>query len=297
MSKITYTLLLAMYYSLLVLAQTSSAPAPSTSEHKAATNSQAEIASKPVKDRAWDLLQGGLKEDSSTKRATAVRVLSLLTGETRAGTLASRALADNNPQVRVAAAIALGELHTKFAIPKLEAALSDKEPAVVLAAAHSLLTMKDATAYQVYYEILTGERKGSKGLVAGELDTLKDPKKMALLGFQEGIGFVPFAGIGYSAIRTIVKNDSSPVRAAAAKVLADDPDAATEGALIEAAAGDKNPLVRTAALDALARRGNPAVIDKIAPALSDDKDPVKYTAAAAILHLNDVAERRKRGKK
>jgi HEAT repeat protein len=69
-----------------------------------------------------------------------------------------------------------------------------------------------------------------------------------------------------------------------------------EDALIQAA-GDKHLLVRTAALDALARRGNPAVIDRIEPAMSDDKDAVKYTAAAAILHLNDVAARRKQKRK
>jgi len=297
MPKFTYAFLLAICCSLPVWAQTSSAPTPSTSENKPATNAQAETAAKPVKDQAWDLLLSGTKEDSTAKRATAVGVLSLLKGETSAATMARGALDDTKPQVRVAAATALGELHARSAIPKLRAALSDKEPAVVLAAAHSLLTMKDPAAYQVYYEILTGERKGGKGLVAGELDTLKDPKKMALLGFQEGIGFVPFAGFGYDAIRAIEKTDSSPVRAAAAKVLGDDRDPATEAALIDAATGDKNPIVRTAALEALARLGNPAVIDKIAPALADDKDPVKYTAAATIVHLNDVGERRKRKKK
>ena len=157
--------------------------------------------------------------------------------------------------------------------------------------------MKDDTAYQSYYEILTGQRKGSKGVVAGEMDTLKDPMQLARLGFQEGIGFVPFAGIGYAAIKTMVKDDSSPVRAAAARVLADDPDPATDNALIQAASSDTSQLVRTAALDSLARRGNPAVIDRIASALSDDKDAVKYTAAAAIVHLSDVAERRKRARK
>jgi HEAT repeat protein len=221
-----------------------------------------------------------------------VRVLSLLTRETRAVTLACDALGDPTPLVRVAAAFALGELHTRSSIAKLEAALSDKEPVVVLAAAHSLLAMKDAAAYQVYNEILTGERKGKKGLVGGELDTLRDPKKMALLGFQEGIGFVPLAGIGYTTIRTIVKDDSSPVRAAAARVLANDRDPDIDDALVQVAIGDKSQLVRTAALDALARRGNPEVIDRIAPALSDEKDSVKYTAAAAIVHLSDVAERR-----
>jgi HEAT repeat protein len=120
---------------------------------------------------------------------------------------------------------------------------------------------------------------------------------MALLGFQEGIGFVALAGIGYTTIRTIVKDDSSPVRAAAARVLADDRDPDIDDALVRVAIGDKSQLVRTAALDALARRGNPEVIDRIAPALSDEKDSVKYTAAAAIVHLSDVAERRNRKQK
>ncbi len=297
MPKITYALLLVTCLSLPVTASLTKQTAASTSDDKPATASQAETSSKPPKDQAWDLLKSGLNDDSPEKRATAVRVLSLLTGETRAMTLACDALDNAKPQVRVAAAIALGELHAKAAIPKLEKALSDKEPVVVLAVAHSLLTMKDATAYQVYYEILTGERKGSKGLLAGELDTLRDPKKMALLGFQEGIGFVPFAGMGYTAIRTIVKDDSSPVRAAAARVLADDRDPDIDDALVQVAIGDKSQLVRTAALDALARRGNPKVIDRIAPALSDEKDSVKYTAAAAIVHLSDVADRRNRKKK
>jgi HEAT repeat protein len=116
---------------------------------------------------------------------------------------------------------------------------------------------------------------------------------MALLVFHEGIGFVPLAGIGYTAIRTMVKDDSSPVRAAA-RVLADDRDPDIDDALVQVAIGDKSQLVRTAALDGLARRGNPEVVDRVAPALSDEKDSVKYTAAAAIVHLSDVAERRNR---
>ena len=292
MPKAAYTLLIAAWFLLPAAAQTSLDPASAPNDKPAAAVRR-ETSSKPIKDQAWDLLDSGLKEDSTLKRATAVRVLSLLTGETRSVNLAIDALTDPKPQVRVAAAAALEDLHSRAAIPKLRATLSDKEPIVVLAAAHSLLTMKDDAAYQVYYEILTGERKGSKGLVAGELDTLKDPKKMAMLGFEEGIGFVPFGGIGYTTIRTVMKDDSSPVRATAAKVLAGDSDPDSDHALIHAAVADRNQLVRTAALEALARRGNPAVISRIVPALSDDKDSVQYTAAAAIVHLSDVAERRK----
>ena len=122
MLKITYVLLLAICFTVTAKAQTSSVPAP-TPDEKAA--SQAEN-SKPVKDQAWDLLQSGLDDPGTTKRATAVRVLSLLTGETRAVTLPSRVLSDPKAQVRVAAAIALGELHAKSAIPKLREASPTK---------------------------------------------------------------------------------------------------------------------------------------------------------------------------
>src|SRR5260370_555192 len=81
-------------------------------------------------------------------------------------------------------------------------------------------------------------------------------------GFEGGIGFIPFAGIGWGAIKAIRKDDSSPVRAAAAKVLAKDPDPAATKALADAV-GDKSWLVRAAALEALAKRGDPSVLDTV----------------------------------
>ena len=112
---------------------------------------------------------------------------------------------------------------------------------------------------------------------------------MAQLGFEEGIGFIPFAGIGWEAIKVIRKDDSSPVRAAAAKVLAKDPDPAATKALADAV-GDKSWLVRAAALEALAKRGDPSVLDTVQLYVSDEKDAVKYTAAAAVLRLTAVKE-------
>src|SRR2546427_12271747 len=91
----------------------------------------------------------------------------------------------------------------------------------------SLHLMRNNSAYEVYSEILAKQRKGGKGLISSQMSTFSDPKKMAQMGFEEGIGFVPFAGIGWKAIKEVRKDDSSPVRAAAAKVLADDPDPAT----------------------------------------------------------------------
>ena len=169
--------------------------------------------------------------------------------------------------------------------------MDDQDPSVALAAAHSLDLMHDDSAYEVYYEVLTGQRKAGKGLIASQTSILKDPKKMAQLGFEEGIGFIPFAGIGWGAIKAIRKDDSSPVRAAAAKVLAKDPDPATTKALADAV-GDNSWLVRAAALEALAKRGDPSVLETAELSMSDEKDAVKYTAAAAVLRLTSIKESR-----
>ncbi len=76
---------------------------------------------------------------------------------------------------------------------------------------------------------------------------------------------------------------------AAAQILADDKDPLTAKALV-AAASDKSWIVRAAALDAISHRNEPALASQIEPLLDDDKDVVRYTAAAAIVHLHDVQE-------
>jgi len=120
------------------------------------------------------------------------------------------------------------------------------------------------------------------------LDTLKDKKKMAEMGFEEGIGFMPFAGIGYEIFKTVTKNDSSPVGAAAAKKLAHDPEPDAAEALVKAA-GDKNLQVRAAALEAIALREDRSLIPKISAALDDEKDVVRFTAAC-VAHLSGLPE-------
>lgn len=243
------------------------------------------------KEQAWNMLESACTGDKTTSRAIGIRVLGLMPNNAKAGALARRALQDGSPEVRMAAAAALGDMRSRASIPQLIKALDDKDPSVALSAAHSLDLMHDKAAYEVYYEILNGDRKTGRGLIASHKSTLSDPKKMAQLGFEEGIGFIPFAGIGWGAIKMISKDDTSPVRAAAAKVLANDPDPATTKALSDAVS-DKSWLVRAATLEALARRGDPSVLPAVEPGLSDEKDVVKYTAAAAVLRLTAIMEAR-----
>jgi len=238
-------------------------------------------------DKAWSVLQSGLNASGDDK-VTAVRVLGLIEKDPKATELALTALHDQNSDVRAAAADALGQMQAKSAAPQIEAVLkSETDVGVVVAGARALINLGDLFGYNVYYAVLTGEKKSGGALLEDQKKMLKDPKKMAQFGFEQGIGFIPFAGLGLGAFKALTKDDTSPVRAAAARVLAKDPDPKSGEALVQAAS-DKSWLVRTAALDSLSHRGDPSVISKIESSLDDEKSAVRYTGAAAIVHLTDV---------
>lgn len=115
---------------------------------------------------------------------------------------------------------------------------------------------------------------------------------MAELGVQEGLGFVPFGGMGFEAYRQLSKRNESPVRAAAARFLAHDPDPVSEDALLQSALADDSEAVRAAALDALAERGNPKCIERLLKNLNEPKSDVRYRTAAVIIHLSSVKKPR-----
>jgi len=237
--------------------------------------------------RAWDILASGAKEKGVLKRADAVRALGLLPHDARARMMAEKALGDDHADVRAGAATALGEMHSVESIPGLVKALSDKDPIVVLEAAHSLLALQDQEAYDVYYAVLTGEQKGGRGLIGQEREMLYDPKKLAEFSIETGLGFVPFAGYGVAAYKAVTKGGADQARAAAAQVLAKDPDPRSLEALV-VATSDHSSVVRIAALRAVATRGDPRLLIKIEPSMDDKQDAVRYVAAAAVIRLSEV---------
>ena len=179
-------------------------PGTATPPEKSAAAESAKLPGVPKhpKSYAWNMLKTAAEGDKTATRANAIRVLGLIPKNARAQQMAEKALKDDTPEVRSAAATALGAMQARSSIPKLKDALADDEPAVVLSAAHALDLMHDGSAFEVYYEVLTGQRKTSKGVIATQIAVLKDPKKLALLGFEEGIGFVPFAGMGWPEMRS-----------------------------------------------------------------------------------------------
>ena len=244
-------------------------------------------------DRAWSILQNGAASRSPYTRARAVHALAVLVGNRRAQEIAEKALADTDTNVRVEAATSLGQIGGISARPKLKAALEDPQVKVVIAAANSLWALRDPAAYEVYYALLTGERKGSNGLLQSELSTLKDRKSAEKLAFETGIGFVPFGGMGWEAWKTVTKDDSSPVRAAAAERLAHDPDSKSGDALA-AACSDKKWRVRAAVVNAIAKRGDPALLPPVETLLLDGNETVRFDAAAAVIRLAAISDERHR---
>lgn len=244
------------------------------------------------KHKAWDMLQTAAFSRKTVERSNGIRALGLLPDDLHARELAESGLKDANPEVRAAAATALGQMRAFESIPKLESALSDKNVKVIMAAAQSLRELKDyKSAYAIYYDLLTGERKSGDGLIQQQIDTLKNPRELAKIGISEGIGYIPFAGIPWDAYRTLRKKDPNPARAVAATLLAQDPDPATSKALLKATE-DKDWIVRAAAVEAIAKRGDPSLLPKIEAKLADKNSKVRYSAAAAIIRLSGMEHTR-----
>jgi HEAT repeat protein len=235
-------------------------------------------------DKAWSVLKEGVSDKSSDRRAKAVHALRLLPKNHRAEEMAEKALSDENFDVRTEGANALGQMGAISARPKLRNALDDKELKVVIAAANALYLLKDPVAYEIYYAMLTGQRKSNQGLVQSQLDTLKNRKAVEKLAFETGIGFVPFGGMGYEAWKTITRSDSLRLRAEAADRLATDPDPKSGKALADSCY-DSKWQIRAAAVNAIAKRGDPALLHAITPLLYDSNDSVRFDAAATILKL------------
>jgi HEAT repeat protein len=241
-------------------------------------------------ENAWTTLNGGLNNKSWEKRVKAVSVLGELTGDKKAEAAAINALKDDKEDVRRSAAQSLGELGAKSAIPQLMEMTRDNEPSVILAAARALVTLGDDRGYNPFYAVLTGETKTGTSLTDQQKKTLKDPKKMAGLGLQMGAGFVPFGGLAMGGYKMLSKDDASPVLAAAALVLAKDPDPKTGQALAGAATQQGKWLVRAAAFDAIARRGDPSLLPATEGGLKDKQDEVQYSAAGAVIRLCDIRD-------
>jgi len=239
---------------------------------------------------AWQILEAAASSSKTEIRADNARALGLVDSP-KAVELLESALDDKDADVRSAAATSLGMIKSKRSIPKLiERGKKEADGDVIMAIAKALTDMGDPKGYEVFYAVVTGERKSGEGLIASQgkmlTEALKSPKSMAGMAFQQGMGFVPFGGVALGAFEAILNSGKNEalVKAAAIRALAKDPDPRSGTALLTATK-DKEWIVRAAAFDALARRGDASLVPDMVNGLGDGADVVRLTAAAAIAKL------------
>jgi HEAT repeat protein len=230
------------------------------------------------------LLRDGLTAKKAGTRANAVRALGVLGGDATAQAWAQNALVDRNPDVRCAAATALGQIGTHTSIQALKDALKDPEPRVVLAAAQALYTLGDPTAFEVFIDVLGGRQHADNGFIKVQLRGLRDPKRVAVMGIEEGSGFIPFGGYAMWLLEELLKESGTPSRADAARKLSRDPESAGSDALVRGTC-DKTWQVRAAAASAIAVRSDASLLGAVTPLLSDRSSTVRFSAAVAVMRL------------
>src|ERR1700682_397485 len=86
------------------------------------------------KEKAWAMFEAAAKSKGPAERAIGIRALGLLHDVAHARQLAEGALEDPHPEVRVAAATALGQMRATQSVPKLQKLLSDDKLEVVISA-------------------------------------------------------------------------------------------------------------------------------------------------------------------
>ena len=244
-------------------------------------------AGQTARERAWSLLQKGAEDKNNGRRAKAVLALGLVPEDYAARCMAEQALFDNQPEVRRAGAAALGRMNAQLSIPLLKYALRDTDPRVVLSVADALYSLHDPSAYEIFGGVLEGDLKSGEGLIESYSRLVRDPWFLLQKGIEQGVGFIPFGTMAFDAFTTITKDSTSPILIAAAEKLGQDKDP-TSAIVLRNAARNRKWRIRAAAATAIAIRTDPALSEAMITLLGDNKDIVRFTAAAGLVRLSKV---------
>lgn len=238
--------------------------------------------------QAWTILSDGVADRHAEKRQAALIALSTLGPSERALHLVFSDLGDKDPGVRQTAVTALGEMNSRRAIPALKQSLEDDSAAVRFAAAKALWKMGDHSGRDLIEQILAKQSTTSDGILRESLTDankkLHSPGDLAKVGLTEATGaFLGPFSYGVVVAEELAKDKGAPTRAASASLLASDHTAKSVRALQDAMQDD-NAAVRIAAAKAMGNHPCKQVLPDL-KFLFDDKDPVKYMAAASLIRV------------
>lgn len=241
---------------------------------------------------AWEMLTTAISSAKTQTRVDGLNAISTLPSTSRTRLLISKAIADPERDVRVAAVIAMGNLRDRSFIPQLRQLLDDRAPEVSFASAVALWKMNDHTGENTLASILVGEQKASSGLLSSGLHQankdLHNPSTLAIIGAEQGAYAMlgPF-GIGVDAYRLLRRgNSGNSARVLAANLLSSTPTPQIQKEFI-AALHDKDYFVRGASARALGSFHGKEVTDALLEVFGDQKTAVRFLAAAAYIRASN----------
>ena len=252
------------------------------------------IVSPEVRKAAWEILAGAATDNKASRRQNVVVAASTIGNWSRAVSLIESLLRDKDPDVRGMSATALAEMNSRRSIPALRRVLSDNSALVRFAAAKSLWQLGDYSGREILMGVLQGDSSPSDGVIKSNLrdanKKLHNPRELAFAGINAASGLLGPFSYGVTMAEQFATDKSAPARAISASLLASDrnPTSLRE---LQDALQDKNPAVRVAVAKALGHHPCRSVVEDLRGLLEENKDEVKYMAAASILRISTSAGR------
>jgi HEAT repeat protein len=242
--------------------------------------------------QAWTMLSDAMSDAKHPQtRIQALAALGLLRSD-RSERMIADAMKDDDLDVRTAAVLAAGQTKDRNLTTNIRNLLDDKEPQVAFAAATTLWKMGDESGEDVLMAVVDGERSASPGMVHGTEHKisrdLHDPAMLARLGAMQGAAMIlgPF-GFGITAFEYIHNNGGDLSRVTAIEELSEERTEPVHQELV-AALTDKDQTVRAAAAKALVDYHDHATQMAVYALLTDTKQPIRLTCAAAFLRTTGV---------
>jgi HEAT repeat protein len=236
---------------------------------------------------AWKMLSDAVTDSKKPQtRIQALAALGLLRSP-RSEKMIADAMHDPDVDVRTAAALAAGETKDRNMTTVLRDLLDDKEPQVAFTAAITLYKMGDKSGEDILMSVVDGDRSASATMMHGTKHKinrdLHDPAKLAMLGAIQGAYMLlgPF-GYGITAFQFLHQNGADLSRVSAIEQISREKIEPIHRELI-AALQDKDVAVRAAAAKALMEYHDKETSMAVYALLTDSKQPVRLTAAAAYL--------------
>lgn len=232
---------------------------------------------------AIETIETALQSKSAETRKDAVEALRIAGSKYQVRIEAM--LQDKDSRVRLAAVAGLTDPSS------LRKALDDNAPEVRFAAAKALYEMNDPAGEQALIAVLNGDSKTSSGFLAEQkreaTRTMQTPKGAVVTAAKGAALLSPIPGTGLAVSMAAKAMTHRTDRAATALMLgkSNNPEAV---AALEQALTDKDATVRAAAMKAIAMTDNSELARDAEPMMNDKNRTVRLNAAAAWLRLTSI---------